>query len=90
MNREFASFISKKTGIKSLELVERDILLHAILKRLYSDEHFIANYLFKGGTCLVKCYLGYYRFSIDLDFTFSRVEKLSRANMNKINKISCF
>src|SRR5689334_23440242 len=24
---------------------------------------------FRGGTCLVKCYLGYYRFSVDLDFT---------------------
>jgi predicted nucleotidyltransferase component of viral defense system len=26
------------------------------------------DYLFKGGGCLVKCYFGYYRFSVDLDF----------------------
>ncbi|MBO8180676.1 MAG: nucleotidyl transferase AbiEii/AbiGii toxin family protein [Archaeoglobus sp.] len=31
-------------------------------------------YLFKGGSCLVKCYCGYYRFSVDLDFTWRRQE----------------
>jgi predicted nucleotidyltransferase component of viral defense system len=26
--------------------------------------------LFKGGTCLIKGFLGYYRFSEDIDFTY--------------------
>jgi|Deesub1362B_J571_1020462.scaffolds.fasta_scaffold00024_66 predicted nucleotidyltransferase component of viral defense system len=83
--KELVAFVSKKTGVKSLELIERDILLHMILRRLYSDEHFKENYLFKGGTCLVKCYLGYYRFSIDLDFTYYyRGEWLSRAKRREL------
>ncbi|NJE12928.1 nucleotidyl transferase AbiEii/AbiGii toxin family protein [Thermococcus sp. LS2] len=36
---------------------------------MYSNEYLSTNYLFKGGTCLIKCYPGYYRFSVDLDFT---------------------
>lgn len=72
---EFIQLIIEKSGIKKPELIERDIILHTILKRLYSDEYFAENYLFKGGTCLVKCYFGYYRFSVDLDFTFKNQEK---------------
>ncbi len=41
-----------------------------MLKDLYDSRHFAENYLFKGGSCLVKCYFGYYRFSVDLDFTW--------------------
>ncbi|MBP1911681.1 nucleotidyl transferase AbiEii/AbiGii toxin family protein [Thermococcus stetteri] len=72
---EFIQLIIEKSGIKKPELIEKDIVLHTILKRLYSDEYFAENYLFKGGTCLVKCYFGYYRFSVDLDFTFKNQEK---------------
>jgi len=72
---EFIQLILEKSGIKKPELVEKDVILHTILKRLYSDEYFARNYLFKGGTCLVKCYFGYYRFSVDLDFTFRNQEK---------------
>ncbi|ALM76201.1 hypothetical protein TBCH5v1_2305 [Thermococcus barophilus] len=67
--REFVEFIIQKTGIKKGNLVRKDIILHSILRELYSNEYFSTNYLFKGGTCLIKCYLGYYRFSVDLDFT---------------------
>jgi predicted nucleotidyltransferase component of viral defense system len=28
------------------------------------------NFLFKGGTCLMKNYLGYFRFSEDVDFAW--------------------
>ncbi|NJE26450.1 hypothetical protein E3E22_07440 [Thermococcus sp. MV5] len=68
---EFIQLITEKSGIKKPELVEKDIVLQTILKNLYLNEYFSQNYLFKGGTCLVKCYFGYYRFSVDLDFTFS-------------------
>lgn len=72
---EFIQLIIEKSGIKKPELIEKDVVLHTILKGIYSNEHFAENYLFKGGTCLVKCYFGYYRFSVDLDFTFKNQEK---------------
>lgn len=81
---EFTGFIIRKTGIKKPLLVRRDILLHAILWGLYEEERFRERYFFKGGTCLVKCYLGYYRFSVDLDFTFPLRGKLSRSERRKL------
>lgn len=69
-SREMIDFISEKQGIKQKDLIEKDLLLHRLLAELSSDSHFSKNYAFKGGTCLIKCYLGYYRFSEDLDFTW--------------------
>ncbi len=53
------------------------------------------NYLFKGGSCLVKCYFGYYRFTVDLDFTWENQEiweRISKKNLRKmlLNKIEDF
>ena len=81
---EFTGFIIRKTGIEKPLLVKRDVLLHAILRELYGEEKFHGRYLFKGGTCLVKCYLGYYRFSVDLDFTFPLRRRLSRSERRKL------
>lgn len=81
---EFTGFIIRKTGIEKPLLVKRDVLLHAILRELYGEERFYGRYLFKGGTCLVKCYLGYYRFSVDLDFTFPLRSRLSRSGRRKL------
>ena len=81
---EFTGFIIQKTGIEKPLLVKRDVLLHAILRELYGEERFYGRYLFKGGTCLTKCYLGYYRFSVDLDFTFPLKERLSRLERRKL------
>jgi len=67
---EFIAFVSEKSGVKNRSLIQKDLLIHRILKTIYSSEHFAANYVFKGGSCLVKCYFGYYRFSVDLDFTW--------------------
>ena len=53
-----------------MDLIEKDILLHSVLLRLSKDEFFINNFVFKGGTCLIKCYLNYFRFSEDVDFTW--------------------
>ena len=67
---EFIAFVAGKSGVNKGNLIERDILLHRILKEVCSYPHFTESYLFKGGSCLAKCYFGYYRFSIDLDFTW--------------------
>lgn len=66
---EFVSFVARKSKVKNTSLIENDVMLHRILKEFCSSP-LSANYLFKGGSCLVKCYFGYYRFSVDLDFTW--------------------
>jgi len=65
---EFVAFVAEKSGIRKPSLIERDVLIHRILRGINSA--FGNAYLFKGGSCLVKCYFGYYRFSVDLDFTW--------------------
>jgi len=67
---EFIAFVSEKSSVKNRSLVEKDLLIHKILNIIYSSEYFGENYVFKGGSCLVKCYFDYYRFSVDLDFTW--------------------
>ncbi|MCD6247390.1 MAG: nucleotidyl transferase AbiEii/AbiGii toxin family protein [Candidatus Diapherotrites archaeon] len=66
---EFVEFVDEKASVKKPSLVEKDILIHGILNEIVSSE-LGKLYLFKGGSCLVKCYFGYYRFSVDLDFTW--------------------
>ncbi|MBS3802505.1 MAG: nucleotidyl transferase AbiEii/AbiGii toxin family protein [Candidatus Thermoplasmatota archaeon] len=52
------------------DIVEKDYHLHRLLYHISQDEFLKNNVVFKGGTCLVKAYLGYYRFSEDIDFTW--------------------
>lgn len=63
-------YISQKLKIDNKELIEKDLVLHSFLNLLLKNNEFKENYVFKGGTCLTKCYLRYYRFSEDLDFTW--------------------
>lgn len=51
------------------EVVEKDYVLGWVLAGIYADERLARNWVFKGGTCLKKCYFETYRFSEDLDFT---------------------
>lgn len=77
---EFVEFMVEKSGVRDSSLVKRDILIHRILKDIFSS-CLGDNYLFKGGSCLVKCYLGYYRFSVDLDFTW--IDQITWKNLGK-------
>lgn len=69
--RRFAEFLNANAQIRNLpvDLLEKDIWITYILRELRSVDE--SRYLaFKGGTCLVKIYLGYYRFSEDIDLTW--------------------
>ena len=50
-------------------VVEKDYVLGWILAGISQHPHTRDSWLFKGGTCLKKCYFETYRFSEDLDFT---------------------
>lgn len=68
--KEFIEDLSNKQKIKRKDLLEKDVLIHKILLDLCKHDFFSKNFVFKGGTCLIKCYLGYYRFSEDIDLTW--------------------
>ena len=66
----FVPMLAEHLGVKDQELLEKDVRLHALLGNLVRDPRFGSHLAFKGGTCLIKCYLDYPRFSTDLDFTW--------------------
>jgi len=84
--KELIDYLANKLNIKNKELLEKDILLHLLLLYLEKNQNFKENYVFKGGTCLIKCHLGYYRFSEDLDFSYVLYEKLKDKSENQIRK----
>jgi predicted nucleotidyltransferase component of viral defense system len=51
------------------DVVEKDYVLGWLLAALSSYDPARALWIFKGGTCIKKCYFETYRFSEDLDFT---------------------
>jgi predicted nucleotidyltransferase component of viral defense system len=51
------------------DVVEKDYVLGWLLAGIYAHERLATSWIFKGGTCLKKCYFETYRFSEDLDFT---------------------
>lgn len=51
------------------ETLERDYLFSWILMAMSGHSELRSGLVFKGGSCLKKCYFGKYRFSEDLDFT---------------------
>ncbi len=69
--KAFVEEVGNVLGIPRRDLIEKDVILHRLLRILSEDDFFSTNFLFKGGTCLTKSYLGYYRFSEDVDFTWA-------------------
>lgn len=51
------------------DVVEKDYVLGWLLWGIGNDPALGEMWVFKGGTCLKKCYIETYRFSEDLDFT---------------------
>ncbi|MCY3547372.1 MAG: nucleotidyl transferase AbiEii/AbiGii toxin family protein [Gemmatimonadetes bacterium] len=63
-------------------IVELDYALGWALRGIASHQYLARRLVFKGGTCIRKCYFPAYRFSEDLDFTATQrfnVEKLATA-----------
>lgn len=70
IQKEIIDLLASRTKVEEKDLIEKDVIIHRILLELGSNSDFFENYAFKGGTCLMKCYLNYYRFSEDIDFTY--------------------
>jgi len=52
-----------------LGVIEKDYVLGWLLAAIAAEPALAQSWVFKGGTCLRKCYYETYRFSEDLDFT---------------------
>ena len=78
----FLISIKDKTNITATELIEKDFYLNILLSKLNFEE-----YVFKGGTCLSKAYLDYFRFSEDLDFTFINQKLWEGKSTKSIKKV---
>src|SRR5271154_3817842 len=50
-------------------IVEKDYVIGWMLAGINAHDELSESWVFKGGTCLKKCYFETYRFSEDLDFT---------------------
>jgi len=83
--KEFIDEASRILGARR-DLVETDVLLHLIMRDL-SGTGFREEFAFKGGSCLIKHYLGYYRFSVDLDFTFLKQDSFEEKSQKEIRKM---
>ena len=67
--------IAQQTSLTP-HVVEKDYVLGWMLAGIYRHEDLTENWIFKGGTCLKKCFFETYRFSEDLDFTLRKPEHL--------------
>ncbi|TRZ54163.1 nucleotidyl transferase AbiEii/AbiGii toxin family protein [archaeon] len=86
MRKDFVNQVSEALKIERKDLIEKDIILHQLLLDLSKNEFFRTNFLFKGGTCLIKCYLGYFRFSEDIDFTWKDQDKFKNKSQKEARK----
>jgi predicted nucleotidyltransferase component of viral defense system len=65
------------------QVVEKDYVLGWILAGIDAHTALTNAWVFKGGTCLKKCYFETYRFSEDLDFTVTDAAQFDRAFLAK-------
>ena len=96
MARKGCFVISKKeildrTEVTNLNphIIEKDYALGWLLAGISAHKEISSQWLFKGGTCLKKCYFETYRFSEDLDFTLKEKPHLNiKFLKNVFNEIS--
>jgi len=86
MTVDFIDTISSDLKIQRRDMIEKDIVLHQVLSDLSKDGFFSGNFVFKGGTCLIKHYLGYLRFSEDIDFTWKDQSRFGGKSGKRVSK----
>ncbi|MCK4367629.1 MAG: nucleotidyl transferase AbiEii/AbiGii toxin family protein [Thermoplasmata archaeon] len=68
--KDFFEMLNTLGRPKRSDIIEKDFHLHRLLYQISQDDYLSESLAFKGGTCLIKAYLGFYRFSEDIDFTW--------------------
>ena len=67
---------SARTYGLDANIVEKDYVIGWVLAGISQRPELADTWIFKGGTCLKKCFLETYRFSEDLDFTLQNPDHL--------------
>jgi len=65
-------------------VIEKDYVLGWLLAGISQQALLSRNLIFKGGTCLKKCFFETFRFSEDLDYTVTDQEYLNSETLNKL------
>jgi len=86
MKKDFVNEVARVQHVKRTDLIEKDLILHQVLFDLSRNPFFRENFAFKGGTCLTKCYLDYFRFSEDIDFTWKNQKVFEGKSQKEIRK----
>ena len=66
INRQEIRDFSREFGLAA-NMIEKDYALGWVLAGISNHPALASSWVFKGGTCLKKCYFETYRFSEDLD-----------------------
>lgn len=67
------------------DVIEKDYVLGWLLAGIYNHPAINKNWVFKGGTCLKKCYFETYRFSEDLDFTLTDESQIDKDFLRSVS-----
>lgn len=84
INKSEIMEFSREFGLRA-NVVEKDYVLGWLLAGIFNHPVIGSSFVFKGGTCLKKCFFETYRFSEDLDFTLSESSHLDKEFL-----VSCF
>jgi predicted nucleotidyltransferase component of viral defense system len=82
IDRRELLLVAENLGLQP-QIVEKDYVLGWLLAGIRANADLGEHWVFKGGTCLKKCYFETYRFSEDLDFTVTNEAHLDRAFLMK-------
>lgn len=86
LQKEIAGIAAQKGVVKST--IDKDWALGHFVDAVFSIPELKQMLIFKGGTCLKKCYIPDYRFSEDLDFTsINKDFKLTRKHLDNISTL---
>lgn len=86
LQKEITDIAAQKGVVKST--IDKDWVLGHFLDAIYSITELRQKLVFKGGTCLKKCYIPEYRFSEDLDFTSNdKSFKLTQNHLVEITEL---
>jgi predicted nucleotidyltransferase component of viral defense system len=86
LQKEIVTIAAQKGVVKST--IDKDWALGHFIDAIYSIPELRQKLIFKGGTCLKKCYIPDYRFSEDLDFTsIDKDFKLTRKHLDNISTL---
>ncbi|MGO9445702.1 MAG: nucleotidyl transferase AbiEii/AbiGii toxin family protein [Thiobacillaceae bacterium] len=89
IDRQEVMDFSREFGLAS-NVIEKDYVLGWMLAGIAAHPEIGQSWVFKGGTCLKKCFFETYRFSEDLDFTLTNPEHLAEpfllATFNQISE----